>query len=48
MYVVTFYPLDGGAVEEYYYPKKEDAEYHLSLFENDDSGLYSAIRIEEV
>ena len=48
MYCLTFYPKDGGAREEYLYHKRADAEYHMSLFINDDSGLYKAIEIEEV
>ena len=48
MYCLTFYPLDGGAREEYYYQNRADAEYHMGLFVNDNSGLYKAIEIEEV
>ena len=43
MYAVKFIRKDGQPDEVYYYHKKEDAEYHLHLFDNDDSGLYSNI-----
>ena len=43
MYAVKFIRKDGQPDEIYYYHKKEDAEYHLHLFDNDDSGLYSNV-----
>ncbi len=43
MYIVRFVRKDGHADEEYYYHSRKDAEYHLSLFENDDSGLYLTV-----
>ena len=43
MYGVKFIRRDGQPDEIYYYHKKEDAEYHLHLFDNDDSGLYSNV-----
>ncbi len=45
MYVVKFIHKDGQPDELYYYRRKEDAEYHLHLFDNDDSGLYTLISI---
>lgn len=47
MWVTKFYPIDGGAVEEYYYHSKEDADVHKALFD-DDSDMYSKITVEEV
>ena len=44
-YIVRFIPEDGGTPEEYYYPTEKDAENHLNLFEDDDSGLYKYIAI---
>lgn len=44
-YIVRFIPEDGGVPEEYFYPTEKDAENHLSLFEDDDSGLYKYIAI---
>ena len=43
MYAVKFIRKDGQPDEIYYYHKEEDAEYHLHLFDNDDSGLYSNV-----
>ena len=49
MWVTKFYPIDGGAVEEYYYHSKEDADAHKALFDNDnDNDMYSKITVEEV
>lgn len=45
MFVIRFIRNDGKPDEEYYYNKREDAEYHISLFESDDSGLYTDITI---
>ncbi len=43
MYVVKFIRKDGQPDELYYYHRREDAEYHLHLFDNDDSGLYAKV-----
>lgn len=48
MYVVKFIRNDGNPPEEYYYRDIEDAIFHFSLFENDDSGLYSSIAVVEL
>ena len=45
MYITRFYRRDGKQNEDYYYPTYEDAFRHLSLFADDDSGLYLAICI---
>lgn len=45
MFIVQFFRKDGSPCEEYCYMRKENAEYHFSLFEKDDSGLYSKIRV---
>ena len=47
MYKVTFYTKGRKPNEEYYYRTLKDAEYHKSLFDDDDSGLYEAIEITE-
>ena len=39
MYAVKFIRKDGQPDEIYYYHRKDDAEYHLHLFDNDESGL---------
>lgn len=46
MFVVQFNRKDGD-VEKYYYHRVEDAQYHLDLFEEDDSELYESIEIVE-
>ena len=45
MFAVVFKRKDGKLDEVYYYNKKDDAEHHLELFENDDSDLYAKISI---
>lgn len=45
MYIVRFVRKDRQPDEEYYYRSLKDAEYHLSLFEDDDSGLYDRIEL---
>ena len=47
MYVVRFVRKDGKPNEEYIYLEEKDAQYHFDCFENDDSGLYIRIEIEE-
>lgn len=47
MFVVRFIRNDGKPDEEYYYKSREDAEYHVSLFADDDSGLYESVEICE-
>ncbi len=42
-FIVRFTRRDNRAAEEYYYAALSDAEYHLSLFREDDSGLYLRI-----
>ena len=44
MYIVSFKRKD-NTTEEYFYHKQTDAEYHVSLFENDDSELYEKIEL---
>lgn len=41
----TRFVCQTGPCEEYYYHKREDAEAHLNLFVDDDSGLYTAIMV---
>ncbi len=43
MYIVRFVRLDGKPDEEYYYQSLQDAQYHLHLFDTDDSGLYNKV-----
>lgn len=45
MYMVRFIMADGTPDQEYLYHRKEDAEYHLGLFSNDDADLYFAIQL---
>ena len=45
MFVVVFNRSDDKPDEEYCYYKREDAEYHLGLFLDDDSDIYSKISI---
>lgn len=47
MYVVRFVRSDGRPNEEYWYRCLEDAEYHVSLFKDDESGLYLRIEISK-
>lgn len=42
-YLVCFIRKDKRPTEEYYYAALSDAEYHFSLFREDDSGLYQRI-----
>ncbi len=44
MFVTRFSRYDGGK-EDYLYHTKEEAEKHLFLFQNDDSGLYRNIAV---
>lgn len=44
-YVVRFVRKDSQPDEEYFYRTYEEACWHLGLFQNDDSGLYSRIEI---
>ena len=44
MYAFRFVRKDGKPNEEYSYQKRNDAEYHISLFLQDNSDLY--LRIE--
>ena len=46
MYITRFTKTD-GCIEDYYYHSQDDAVKHLSLFENDDSGLYTRIDVLE-
>ena len=48
MYIVRFVRVDGCPAEEYYYQREADAKYHLALFLDDDSGLYSKVSIISV
>ena len=44
MFIVRFKRKD-NATEEYFYHKYPDAEYHFSLFIEDDSDIYSRIEL---
>lgn len=44
MYITKFICFDGHT-EEYYYHAQSDAEHHMMLFVNDDSGLYNKISV---
>ncbi len=46
MFITRFTKTD-GFIEDYYYHFQDDAVKHLSLFENDDSGLYIRIDVLE-
>ena len=48
MYLIKFVRNDGQANELYYYSKRADALYHISLFHNDNSNLYKKIEIIKV
>ena len=48
MYIVRFLRSDGQENEEYFYYKEEDALFHFSLFEEDDSRLYSCIEFMHI
>ena len=45
MFIIRFFRNDNQPIEEYYYKNIDDAKYHLSLFREDDSGLYEKIDI---
>ena len=45
MYIVRFVRKDGKPDEEYYYHRLEDAQKHVDLFKDDDSGLYTKMEI---
>lgn len=45
MYMVRFIMADGTQDQEYLYHQKEDAEYHIGLFSNDDADMYFAIQL---
>ena len=45
MYLVRFTRKDFQPDEEYYYNTLEDANRHLNLFREDDSGLYQRIEL---
>ena len=47
MYIVRFIRQDKQPAELYYYPRKEDALYHLNMFHDDDSELYTRIDVIE-
>lgn len=47
MYIVRFIRRDKQPAELYYYPRKEDALYHLNMFQDDDSELYTRIDVVE-
>ena len=47
-YVVRFIRVDGKPDEEYYYNTYAEAYAHKDLFDNDDSGLYESIDVEEL
>lgn len=44
-YIVTFYPIDSGRKEEYYYTNIKDAFKHFMLFDNNDSDIFERIEI---
>ena len=48
MFLLIFRRADGKPQEEYYYHYREDAESHINLFENDNSGLYERIDLLEI
>ena len=45
MFVVRFIMADGTVDQEYWYHKKEDAEFHMSLFSSADADIYFAIQL---
>lgn len=47
MYIVRFIRRDKQPAELYYYLRKEDALYHLNMFQDDDSELYTRIDVIE-
>ena len=48
MYIVRFVRVDSNPDEEYQYHNESAAMYHFSLFEDDDSGLYSLIEVVNI
>lgn len=49
MFVVRFFPKEHFAPqEEYFYHHFNDAIYHFTLFQNDNSGLYSHIDLVDL
>lgn len=44
-FIVRFCRKDSKPEEDYYYNNIVDAKYHLSLFADDDSGLYDNITL---
>ena len=44
-FIVRFIRRDKRPDEEYYYNGKDEAEYHLNLFRDDDSLLYERIEL---
>lgn len=46
-WIVRFVCKNGKPAEEYYYNTRAEAEYHRSLFRDDDSGLYERIKVEK-
>lgn len=42
-YIVQFIRKDNQPDEEYIYTDRHDAEHHLELFRNDNSGLYNKV-----
>lgn len=46
MFEVRFIMNDGSTDQEYFYHQFKDAEYHFHLFDDDDSGLYFSIEIQ--
>ena len=44
-YIVRFIRADGAPIEEYFYEQRADADQHLNMFCDDDSGLYKRIAI---
>lgn len=44
MFITRFNRLD-NRTEDYYYYTKEEAESHMELFKDDDSGLYKNIEV---
>ena len=45
MYLVRFCRNDNQPNEDYYYVDKASAQHHFSLFENDNSQLYTRIEL---
>ena len=48
MYIVRFVRVDSNPDEEYQYHNESAAMHHFSLFEDDDSGLYSLIEVVNI